>query len=1288
MHIAALSSVPSVRPIGLKEKVDRNLRQFATPFLLQRQLYLLPPGHIPKEMQTGPNRKVKKIEPAILNEMAHEKLSLPDKISVLIRSIGFRKTCEVLDEAAASLNPEEQGERMRQFKEEVDEWTDGIVTCHQMNSLRALRMLLFAALENCWRLEDQKGKENVLALRTAFQASFLLIERFSSFPDKIPFVLQGLFKNLDSLAAYRNQETKGKKIQEYVEQMEQILKILQKGFDDPVHLMPFFFHPLKTQPVTGEEVTDLVDYLGPKVSEWLTAFQRSFCFQSEPFPKLLKEKLESKKLYRSNIGDYQAAEAVYNDLVARSQNILNGLHSLLNDLQAYQKLTPARQRERVGTLTRMEAATARLTEQIYKFKDCNGDCRNKMEPLIQLCQGTERFETEDGVVDRNLTDWLEDQYLMSIHHPLNHCMVLFSYTNSSIQNSCKKYTSTFPALKDLLPPQFKTLPHVTVADLLSWQLEESTLTLLDKINRKQIPEDEHLVQNLQTFQNNLQAVFNAMRRYYVLRRYTQGRSLEDLDLDVQCHNKLAENIKAAQQMLSQKQHPEVSKALDHFVKVSQLLASLLTFERWPEILVSSPFASENEDPKLEEEFHSAQLATLRRSFLECKPPDLWQGLMQTISNKPFHQDEMPYLEEVKTATGKIVKALETAQTELQQARKPTFLQEARHFWKTLTICQEAIENALEPAQVRLDQYCEQNPKHFPVIKELLTSYIPRIQDFLQALLFTPGQSLLAYVQVQELIEEEARGQELRAQALELRRVTREKRLAAASQKKAPEHTPEAAAASSTSIKPAAKPVFDGPIPRFRHLCRMMSDRCRSFQMANAKPEQIQNNSRQHEYASNLLRNLQTLEELFAASEHEKRRPFVLLETAERLSLALEQSGKLACASLNLPETVEDQPEPILHRLGKECFWHAHSPLRLTAPVDKDSFLKKKKFLFSKEERDLMQSLERVAAVTYRNPASGRDLLTQALTTGESDPKLLREGITICGNLLQHVVSGSIQVTEEPSLAESPLARCLSPTTQVDKALLPRADEQIQRCLERLARIKRHRSVALNRHVAPIYRGDESHKRRVGTINAALKDLALNFDICEDLLFGPESPTLALAETEAALSRQGAILEEALLILLSHLPCPENPGSRQHCLWAGKKPLRYTHDISEYSRRLREALPAAGVKRDGTFYDKLQAMADGLAPYLQQRHRYVTPACKEGDVRDKVADLSSLRRRIGCLSPAEMARLGRQPEEQMQAIDSQLRQVLLSEVKGPLVQTIEIVEQLLAIYEELNRALPV
>ncbi|MCE5318955.1 MAG: hypothetical protein LLG04_16530, partial [Parachlamydia sp.] len=579
MHATpATSSTNLSIPTDLKEKVNVNLRRLANESLLQRQLYLRPPGHVPKELQTTPDRKAKKIEKTNLSDKAHESLSLPDKISVLMRSIGFLKTCQVLDHVPAAPSdpkPEDQVERMNEYQAEIAEWTEGIVTCHQLNSLRALRMLLFAALDNCCRLEDVKTRENVLVLRTAFQATFLLIDRCSSSPEKMSFILQGIAKNLDSLAAYRSQiipdpkqEHRDKQLQENAERIQLILTLLLKGFRDPVHLMPILFHPLKTQPVSGANDTDLIDYVGPKVSEWLIAFHRAFCFQSGSFPKILKEKLESKGLYRKNIGDFKAAEAAYNDLVARSQTLLERLCAIHQELQAYQKFTPARQRESVDSLTRIKTAVERLTDQLYKFNDCNRECRDKMEKLIPLCQGKLRFESEEGMKETDLQGWLEDEYTMSIHHPVNHMSVLFSFVNSSMHNSCHTYTTAFSSLEGLLTPRFKSLPHVTVVDLLSWQLQESTLTLLEKINRKQIPEEGNLIQNLQKFQQNLNAVFNAMRRYYHLRRHTQGRSLEDLDLDVQCHNNLAENMTAAQKILDQKLNPEVRKALETYKKAS------------------------------------------------------------------------------------------------------------------------------------------------------------------------------------------------------------------------------------------------------------------------------------------------------------------------------------------------------------------------------------------------------------------------------------------------------------------------------------------------------------------------------------------------------------------------------------------------------------------------------------------------------------------------------------------------------------------------------------------------
>lgn len=1322
-----LSHVPLFK---MQASINGNLRTQGNPDLLERELLLLPPGRVPKELLKPQTPKGKKIGKKItketdpLKEKALEELTLLQKVSVLMRSIGFKKTSQIIEAAQEPSQPprsmEDLEKEMSQFEDEVAEWTSGIVTCPQLDSFRALRMLLFAALENCWKLEDPSartgigtdkiytGKEALEQQRSALLSTFRLAKELTGSSEQMSNLQtclaasQGFFAQYAQVVAqptHANHVIQKQQL-ESIAQIEKILELFQKALKDPIHLLPILLFPIQTQPLNGTTVTSLVHHLDPKIEEWLSAFERSFRFQSSPFLDVLKTHLENKKLYKRHVAEYQEAQRAYEDLANRSQAILNNLTGLLKEWQAYQNQTPAKQREQTAKLERMAVAFRKQEEQLKKLNESHTSCRAAMQTVIDLCHGTFRIENAAGTMESDLPRWLAEEYEASIHYPFHHMMVLCTFVALSIHNSCSLYQETFSKLEVILSPRFRTLRHVTVVDLLSWQTLQDNLDLLDAISQGKIPETEDLVQNLLVFQEHMDAVFIEMRRYYLLRRHTRGRDLDDIFLDAQCSNKLVESNETAKQMLQQKPHPQVRAVLEHYTRVTNLLSGILSFERWPELFVQSPFAVEKENPKMEEQFYSAQLSVLRRVFLKCEPGDLRLGLLGLIGGKPFYEEEGVHIKNVSVATQEIATAMQRAQNELrnrQKKKEENFVAEARHFWSTCMKCQKEIENALEKAQFPLEQYLHENPQHSEALKEVQKKWLQRLEQLLQGLVFNPGHSLLSYFQTRELIEEEENGKKLRSVALEERRAVREQQRPASFKPKAPEVQPSAKPPAPQAVqKPpipkqaAVAPVVVpavAPFDRFRQLCHIFGERCRFFSAAHpATQDTILNNQRQHEYASNLLRNLQTLEELVRISEDEEKRPVVRLETMERLSLVLEQSAKLACAILNLSETVEDKPNPILRMRGKECYWHSHAPILLVSPVDRHSLNNKKILLFTREERAQLQALERVVAVTYRNPFSGRDVLSQALTKGEihEGRRVLKEGIRICLKLLDYVAPVNTLEQEEAPWDAEQLEKALTPCVSIvgnENGWLASTDECLYTLEQRLARIHRFRMIELNRNVQAVARRDASQPLRVGTIDEALQDIGLNLSLCEDLLMGPEAPTLALTMAEAALSRQGALLAEVMLVLLSHLPCPDKPGSRQHCLWVESKgrPLRYAHDIVAYARILCTALPAAGIRVDEAFFARMQQAAERLAPYLQQRHRYVVPPCELGLLRDKIADLSKLRRRVFENPGTEAAKLGPNPQER---VDSHLRQVLLNEVKAPLVQTLRMVDTLLAIYEEL------
>lgn len=1259
----------------LHERVKNELNKFRNnPDLkvnLIRQLYLKPPGQVPKELiQAKRFADLTDEQKRTLYDKGVSELSLFDKLGVLMCSVGIQRVCQIVKEREeqAHFNQEEA---MAEYEEEASRWTEGVVTCYQLNGLRTLRTLLFAELETCWRLEGSNGKEVLEMQRDRLIQTFDLIESACEAPGKIVDVQQDLAAAITFAETYREQMGTGAvqlnldQRRHAVQQMRQILQLLQKGFQDPYHLLPFLFQPIRVQPVSSE--IDFVTSISPEALKWLSAFQRAFSFQASSFPKVLKGHMESCDLLSANRAIFLKAEKACSDLVKFTEPFVNDLQKLLNQWFVYIAMPPEQQYQNRDKLQKLLVEIDRIKPQLLQFHEVNRNCRNAMQVAIDLFKGRENLHS-------SLT-WL---YGSSIHQPVNNLTTLGNFCWSSLYNSRNLYEHSFDRLKDLLVPPYNSVPHVTTIDLLQCQTEEALLNVLEKLGNGQISgtgDMADLIETLQLLKKDYNSIFNAMRRYYHERKHRQGRSFVDFHIDAQCLTKLSDHLKTVEGLLKARQPKAVMDVLGRCEKLTKFLLPLLAYERWPELLVSSPFSdnSQKKDP-----FHAVQSSNLRRSFLKIDPQNFHKALQQFLHNKPIYTDETAFIQELLKASEEVVNVLNIAQKAVKES-KP---EDARHFWNNMVQCQKGIANALEKIQQKIEFHCDQNPDHSPLLEQIQSEYLSRMAGFMEDLIFTPGHSLLTHLQSQELIEEEQRGAQLRAAALERRRAERKN---AQVVHKMEEPAPIAAPVQVPS-QPAHKPAMSNYLA-FRQLCHTFADRCRAFLLIPSNmSESSQNHFRQNEYASNLLRNLLTLEELFSASAHEMKRPMVALETGERLALALEQAAKLACAILNLSETVPDKPEPILEKWGRECFWHAHAPLLLAMPIAKRTNM----IQLNEEESAVLQSLACTAAITYRNPSSGNDRVTQALIDGNGTGNLLREGMKICLKILQCVAPADLYSEKEFVMDAGKLDSCMAPCSNnvQENVWQLKAEETLLRLRERLARIQQFRTAELNRQVPSLGKRDQSQKRRMGTIDGALKDLELNLAICEDILVGPEAPTLALTLTEASLSRQGAILAEVLLALLAHLPCKEKPGSTQHSLWTvaqKSKPLRYSHDLVEYAKRLPKALEGTDINlgKNGVL---IQTMAEKLAPYLQQRHRYTAPNCEAGALRDKIADLSCLRRRvlIGHLSPAERQKLGDLPEQQLAMLDSHLRHVLLNEVKAPLVQTLEVVEQLLAIYETLLR----
>lgn len=1228
---AAASSSPT-QPANhnLTERIDQQLRKndLAIKMLLQEQLYQFPEKRFSESFYTHQFTDLTSSNTQRWTEAVLNYLPIIDKMTVLMRSIGHLEVCQLLGE------PSHQADEMKRYEEEVAQWTDGIISCRKLNRFKALRSLFFAAMETCIDANEKVFD----TVRNELPKIFSLLEDTGQIRDLIPIqkrisdVLPGLEQWQGMLQA--NIPVQQRKV-EAVAMMIGILRLLEKGCQDPIHLIPILYHPLCRQPIINSEQLGNLD---TKVAaKWLKAFQRAFCIQSVPFLQILKAK--------SN------AEIEYKKLIDYSQKVTSTLCTYLDRLNHFRNLKP---RDQLANLDQIRD----LQKDLATFQ-WDSTVRLDWEKWVRATIGTDKR--------------LSHQHTCFILEPSENVLSLSRTIHTCLESICRRYCDSYPLLEKLLakPYPYGTLGHVTVIDHLQHMMQKSNsdLTVLieqGKVSAEVIANNAILQRG---FEYQFLMVFTDMRRYFHQRR------LAETPVDIRNARFLQKIAAEVKQCLNDPQMPqEIRSVLETYLNVSELLISLLPYERWPDLFITSPLTSDQENPVLENQFYLDYFSHLRASFFKVNLESEYQQVCERVDG--FKTEEKEFQPEIKQAFDKAKEALCQAQKELRAC--PSNLQEVQRLWDRLVQCQEIVDRAFEKVEVAMKRHLLQNPNASASFTKILQSYLPSQKSVLETFIFSPGHSLLSYLDSQEIIKEEAEKLKERLARREKRVALREeerRKAALKSVTSAPEVVPPRQIAPPAS---AALPEQTGDLfSEFHRQCRALQDFCSSF----ASPASADNAklNLQEQYAFNLMRNLQTLEELFLANEQEHARSFVALETAERLAIALEQSFKLVNAIYKWNDTVSDTPDPILENMGRECFLNPHNLYKLSIHIDCDHVKKTHKRIFNEEERHFLKSLGSIAGVTYRNPASGQDCLTEALIHGEGLRSMLRKGIGLCHKILMRVDTSQIKPAINPETVTSQDDRLIrsfpSQTVVQEQAFHQHAEDLLLRCQDRLERIHRLRSAEVNRLVPSLGKGDKSQNRRSGTIEGALKDLKLNLGICEELLLGKVNPSLALALAEAALSRQGAILEETLLILLAHLPIRCAPQSKEHCLWdiqeGRQRPLRYAHNLKEYVSRLLQALPESRISRNPVA-GKLQNMAERLTAYLMNGHRYHEPGCTVSLLRDQIAGLSAVRRKLAKTES---------DEPQLQKMDGHLHKVLHDDVKVPLLETIALVDELLATYQE-------
>lgn len=1165
--------------------------------ILHKQLFFLPANLRPKDLLSSINAanfQPDESTDVVWTVKALKNLNIYDKISVLMRSIGIFETCKLIESTykGEQTDPhavDDAVTRVNAFAYEVREFTWNMISHPQLNSLRVLEMLLFAEIAKCsFRLTSDTIKtldlpsiQNTLVLvfNGILEKDSLLIDSSQLYLDTSINVFKQLREQIESFLKSNPHQSYAAQLKS-CKMVEKILDLVLRAMRDPVHLLPILREPIQVQ----TEITLLQDqkpFSLASISTLLTNFHSSFNFQFDHFYLQFESQKKFMKLNKKIANPIRAA---LQNLKLKIYGENNEIRKIFEKWYAYQQLPLNQQLRKSHTLAEIAeeiSKHAALPEVIKLFDETYA---NKITPYC-----------ESNISDEHP---LIEIFDLAVRAPFNNLLYMERAVLQAVAESKNLYETNFSFLDKFLDKRFRVLQQVTGLDLIRWSLNKDWLSL----NRSN---DENAIKSAAKVHIALNALFNKMQEF--IRRSAMGSAQVLLDKEF-------ESLKSAI-ISSLAAHPEV----DYLIKVFDLtkwFKNFLKGQEWRHFLVKSPYEEKGDNSALELEFLGLLFSDLKAGFtisVKIACDDFKMALNR--------EEKTAFISQMTTVYQKIEHILQKVILKASTVAQENLNDSVKLFWDHCLKAQEQIEDMVEILEAQLEFQNTENAKN-------LLTHLTNIKNVVETYVFIPGTSLFNYCQMQELQKSVSAVRILLAPHIE---------------------TPytifpqiEVPSISSQVLSPLVSSVNQPQFSLFKSALAILNERCRFFEMApKATQEEIESNFRQHEYCSNLMRNLNSFEELSCIES--LHRPSITLETLMRSALLLEQAGKLACTLHKTHPAQPNQQRAFYEMRGKEMDWEGHALLTFAEAVEKAC----PSVIFDSTEKQTMNYLGRMIGVEYRcSDFHAHELLHSSLLD------LRNSALSASLKMVTSVIQEDLSTQTMTEVSSEKLESCLQPFPISTETTI---DLQIIKI--RVAAIKRLRTLAAYREVQQIGPDETTLMKRVGTMKESLKNLDADLEISRDILEGMIDPALILTLAEALLSREATLLEHLLLFWLAFTPCSVK-DSNDHFLWSKKrnKPLRYSHEVVTFANCLREELSTIPE----SLHFRTEQLAKKVEHYLKQGHRYGENKDTQSILREKFATLSYLRRRLAdkTLSAAEEKVLDKffkasSPSGQLKQLDAYL-----------------------------------
>lgn len=1164
-------------------------------------------------------------------ETTWKSLCLAEKVSVLYRSRGIEETCKDIPALKASAAIVK---RLKHYQQEVCSLTDGVVQSTKLTRYFTLRTLLLADTARLVSAEHQAKKTILLHHKGARPAKEALENLFSNLNRlfiaidghlsldaenlPVPELCACLEECQDIVEAYKKtlspvNDVGHKTRIARIDSMSKIMQLLQEAIQDPFCVFPLLMAPVQFQ----KEDPEPDEHLAARATEWLEAYLEVSTFQMRAYFQRVKfERIE--KLSQEA---FQQVKAIHSQVRAG-----------INEIQAFLNLPGDVQRRKLDQFKGTLAKCGKCAQSLGKIEEATISMRAF---LLATNNREKTLDRQQVIYPAYFHGILLDDLIKGLN---------------DIKNQISLLHEQLPAL---LPEEFKSIdsPYVTCLDLLDFRSRLEFAKLMKK--GIQEVEDPAARKLMDKFRKLLQSLFIKSRLQFMgLRIY--------FSFPVAADNQDIAATALDSKMLKIFNNPHTQPSVAYLEALGAFIQKLCTLRHWHGFMKTSPLAARQQSETSERRFFHELYKVLYQTLIEADVDFLFKTLEDQIEG-PWMKSQDALYPLSKKAVIEIKIFFRKFQNHLKQRSVPPLKKFEDQAIETIYFIaekMEAMDQQCDALFQALMDHLQLHPGQEENIDQFAT-VLKAAKEVWDPLILDSSNGLVRYLQASSYLKETPR-------AVKPKIVSKLPTLYVAASEPSSVTKPEKPLAPQPAKLPDTLPEL---LQAVEECCSKLAGCHIGFSTLTNNDGLQFVNQFSTANARNLIDTLASVKELSAYAHILGARPAFTAEVYLRLAILLEQALKLKASGIGLSLSDEDLKPLLLTKTGKECLWQTHSPLRIYQAF-KLNFL-------SREQEEFLNTMARVIAISSRYPASGNDTLLQHVQgLLESDAghdktqKLLRSGLSTALDLLR-----SIPVDEKVE----PYRVCLE-IKKIEEALLsvpnkenPLTPDLLPNLLSIIKRLQLLRLAPQNRKVLPMAQ-DASSLQRSETIRAALADLSLIIQLSQDSLQMPENPGLCLTISHPLMRFEAAILESALLILISYLPIPSPEHPSIHYLWDASTPRRFSHRIDLFARQL----VASGL---------MCARAQELTGYLKTGYRY--PAEEPAPVISKLYTLSLLWEKMitGNLTDAESKTIERllyipNPDEREARLANHIEKTIQREIKQPFLETMTSVEELLTRYEKM------